>query len=687
MAATTPHGHRDAATLTVAELAEEIAFCADAYYRDGQAPISDPTYDALVERLRSLAPDHPLLQRVGAAPAEDVAKVAHSRPMLSLDKCTSEEGFWAWFRGLLAQTTDRANSARLDEEARAWAATDQGALVVTPKIDGLACALRYEHGALAQAATRGDGLIGEDVTTNVRAIPSLPARLAMTSAVEIRGEVYLPLTAFAAVQDQFANPRNLAAGILKAKERAALGPERLAFFAYDLIGVDAGSEADKLRRLAVLGFIVPPWRRISAIDAPTVYAHYLTARPGDDFEADGVVIRADDLALFARAGATAHHPRAAIAWKFPAGSGTTFLDGVHWSVARTGTITPVALVRPVSLDGATVTRATLHNLSNLRRLGLRAGDQVELVRRGGVIPHVERVVAAAETTPLEPPALCPACGAPTAIAQRDDGKGRVVEVLACTQPAACVAARSRSLLHFCQTVEMEGWGDKVVEGLVDLELAATPADLFDLSAADLSLLPRSGPATVANLLTQRDKARTVPLPTLLVALGIPALGRQTAALLATRASLAAIRALAPDDITRLLSVGAKSTKTAQAIHSGLAERADVIDELLRHVEVVAAPDAGASRSGHLAGVVAVFTGTLARMGRREAQKWVQERGGVAGDAVTAETTHLIVGGGELDAAQASSKLKKARKLRDAGQAIEIVDEAAFFAASADGGDR
>lgn len=665
------------ASTDIDALARRIAELDVAYHQHGRAEVPDAEYDRLKEHLRALAPDHALLAAVGAT-AGDGEKVEHQRPMLSLDKCTQFDEMWAWFRGALAGSSDRANSSRIDDEARAWATTPAGQLIALPKIDGLACSLRFgPDGALQRAATRGDGRIGEDVTANARKIGAIANARVPPSAdgIEVRGEVYLPLSRFAAVADTYANPRNLAAGTLKAKDSPAIAVDWLRFFAYDLAGTGAATEAAKLTQLQQMGFEVPRWQACCATEAQAVFDAFSAARQTDDFESDGIVLRLDDCALAQGLGFTAHHPRGAIAWKYPAGADSTVIDAVHWSVARTGTITPVALVQPVSLSGATVTRATLHNLSNLRRLGLRPGDRVELVRRGGVIPHVERVIEAADAEPFAPPAQCPSCGASTQIVQRDDGKGRVVEVLQCSDPANCVAARQRSLLHFCQVLELEGFGDKVVQTLIDQGLADRPSDLFELKAEDLRPLPRFGELLVANLLAQIDRARRVELPVFLVALGIAALGKQTAQLLAARGDLAAIRAMPAAEIAALHSLG---DKTGEAIASGLQRAAATIDALLAHIEVTA-PARATAGLGPFVGETVVFTGALEKMGRRDAQQLVVRLGGAAGDAVTAETTLLVVGSDELAAAEPSSKLKKARKLRDQGGKIAIVPAAEFFA--------
>jgi DNA ligase (NAD+) len=663
----------------VARLAAEIARHDHRYFVDDAPEISDAAYDQLVAQLRVLQPGHPLLARVGAV--AEGAKVVHERPMLSLEKCTTAEEFAAWFKGIYATVHGRPNNAKVSAaEVQHWAATSADArLVVTPKIDGLACSLRFgADGRLRMAATRGDGRVGEDVTLHARQIGNLPEQLTWPAGVapselEVRGEVYLPLSAFAAVAGQFANPRNLAAGTLKAKDNPAIPPSELRFFAYDLPSVDLPSKSQKLALAAALGLTPAPATQVTA-DRAAAWFEGEAARRGEwDHEADGLVFELDDTVLVQRLGITAHHPRGAIAWKFATDSGVTVLREVEWSVARTGTITPVAQVAPVVLSGATVTRATLHNVSTLKRLGLRVGDRVELVRRGGVIPHVERVVEAGQGDGIAPPAHCPSCGGPTRLQVRDD-RHPPVEVLLCAQPEQCTAARHRQVVHFCQTLELEGFGDKVIDALMERGLVTDAADLYTLQAGDLVGLPRFGETMVQNLLKQVAAKRQVVLADFLCALGIPALGKQTAMLLASRGDLATLRAMRQEDLAALHSLG---DTTARTLVQGLAERAALIDRLLAQV-TVAAPLAGGAMAGPLAGEVIVFTGTLTRMGRRDAQQQVVKLGGLAADAVTAETTLLVVGGDELESANPSSKLKKARKVQAQGGAIAIVAEEAFW---------
>lgn len=646
--------------LAAADLAALVAHHNYLYFIEGAPEIPDAEFDGLVRQLQELAPDHPVLQEVGAPQLAPGDKVDHRVPMLSLEKCYD------------------------DTEFRRWAKAAPGALLVaTPKIDGLACSLLYgDDGVLRLGATRGDGVRGENVTASVRQVRDVPARLQATGhpgiEVEVRGEVYLPLTEFAKVSAQFANPRNLAAGTLKAKDRPAIPVDRLRFLAYDLIGLPLATERAKFERLTALGFEPAPLQACDEAGAEAAFQALADARPSLDYELDGVVFRFDDVALQQRLGVTSHHPRGAVAWKFPADASTSTLQEVEWSVSRTGTITPVAIVAPVQLSGASVTRATLHNVSNLRRLGLHAGDTVELVRRGGVIPHLEATRGGGKV-PIEVPERCPSCASPTqvvATTRKTPGGGTAVtQILMCTTPEQCTNARSRQLLHFCDALELEGFGSKVVDVLLERGLVTDAADLFTLQAGDLEGLPRFGPTMAANLVRQVDKARTVDLAAFLRALGIDSLGKHAAALLANRWDLDTIRSLAPQQVADLHSLG---DITGESIVEGLRTHASLIDKLLQHV-AIERKQAPASGTGPLSGHIVVFTGKLERMGRRDAQHNVVKLGGLAGDAVTVETTLLVVAADEFDAELPSSKLKKARKLEAAEGRIRILREPDYWA--------
>jgi len=669
--------------MTVEQLVESIRFLKQKYYNEATSVIPDPQYDRLEDRLRQLAPDHPGLLEIGA-PVRDVpsAKVGHAVPMLSLEKCTTRGEFEFWLKGLRADlTTDQKTAG----------------FVATPKIDGLACSLLYRAGRLVTAATRGDGRVGEDVTANALEITAIPKTLGGDPGrapphLEVRGEVYLPLTAFEAVADKFANPRNLAAGALKSKERTGVPLDHLRFLAYDILERNLAPSA-KLARLKDLGFAVPESRLCSADEAQQVFEHFEQARERQDFEADGVVFKLDSVEVQAKAERsieiqkTAHHPPGAIAWKFAAGSELTVLRDVEWSVSRTGTITPVAIVAPVTLSGATVTRATLHNRANLEQLQLRIGDTVELVRRGGVIPHVEGTRGGGGAL-VVPPAKCPSCGSPTEI-PLDSKTGRALPTLRCTTPQTCVDSRQRQLLHYCASLDLDGFGERIVELLIQNGLVTDPADLYTLHKGDLEQLPKIGEISAANLLREIERVSRQELPQFLVSLGIEGLGQKVASRLAHRWELDEVRQCSAQDIAAVRGLGSSikkvkssdqepTRKLAEHIVRGLAERSPLIDKLLQHV-TVSGKVGDEPSDGLLVGHIVVFTGALERMRRRDACQLVADLGGRAESSVTKETTWLVAARDEQDAPEPSEKLRKATKYKAEGRPIEILTEAEFLA--------
>ncbi len=659
---TPPHAGRNPSELTADELAEVILFHNERYWLDNAAVIPDQEYDQLVERLRALDPSAEVLAAVGSGQrvADGDDKVAHDPPMLSLGKCYS------------------------GDELVKWAKAYDGSLVASPKIDGAACAIRYgSDGCFEVAGTRGDGSRGENISRNVAGLPDVPTRLSeqlvtrFGTGCEVRGEVYMPLSLFAAVSELYANPRNVAAGSIKAKEVGAVPPSQLRFFAYDLLGWEVATEREKAAILVELGFTPAPTEVCSVSEAEAVYQRLVGEREGFDYETDGVVFKIDDLAEQRRRGFTAHHPRWAIAYKFQGDSGQSVLEDVLWSVSRTGTVTPVAIVQPVELSGAMVSRATLHNLSNVQSLDLRIGDTLQMTRRGGVIPHVEGSLGGGDR-PVVHPAECPVCQSPTTIrssVRRVAGEDVETITLHCSAPSACPAVQRGILLHYTKVLEIDGFGEKIIDMLLEREMVRDAADLYELTVDHLQQLPRLGRTSAENLLGQVQNGRRVQLQTFLIALGIDTLGKHAAGLLSSRWDLAEIRALTVDQLADVHSLGAI---TAERIVSGLAELAPLIDRLQEQVDVYR-PAANVDAGAPMAGQVVVFTGALERMTRRDAQQLVSRLGGKAGSSVTKDTTMVVVGGDGLNAPKPSSKLKKAKKLADAGQALELISEDDFLA--------
>ena len=620
----------------------------DQLYWEQHAPeISDYDYDRLVNALRAAAPDHPLLSSMGAeAPAKGVR---HVEPMLSLDKCYS------------------------DDELARWAAGFEGDAVMMPKFDGIACALRYgADGALVLAATRGDGIAGDDITANVREIADVPHRLASATAVEVRGEVFMRLSVFARYKAEgMANPRNLAAGAVKQKDPKKSGAYGLSFAAYDLVGADADTHAAELEWLAQQGFPRIDYEVVPRDGLRAAYERMAQRRASLDYEIDGVVFKTDRLDEQRRLGATAHHPRFAIAYKFQGDSGTSTLRSVEWGVARSGAITPVAVVDPVQLSGVTVTRASLHNAGFIEKLGLSLGAEVVMMRRGGVIPNVE-FVAKAGTEPVSIPRTCPSCGAPTE--QRED-------FLFCSAPRACRGVQLGVLAHWASATDMLGFGEAILQQAWDAGLLRTPRDFYTLRAADLATLERCGDKAARKLVQEVDRKRTVDLATFLRALGVAELGRSVAKLLAERfRTLDAVLALTETDLAEVHGIG---PAIARSVVKGLAESAQLIADLRVHVAV---PDEAPSTTegvegaaqGAFAGLSFVFTGKMATLERKPAEKLVASMGGTAGEAVNKTLSYLVVGDLKKPGEQ-STKEKAAAKLAAAGAPVKVISESEFLA--------
>jgi len=622
-------------------------------YWDKHAPeISDADYDRLSRRLRELAPSSQILLEMGpsGAPADRYgAPVRHKRPMLSLDKCYG------------------------DDELREWTATFTGDVVVSPKFDGLACSLWYnEQGDLYLGATRGDGVEGDDITANARSVTDIPHRIDLGKReIEVRGEVFMRLSVFAGFKDKFANPRNLTAGAIKQKDPKKSAAYRLSFAAYDLLGSDARTEQEKLDTLHRLGFstyertVVP---REKTVDA---YRDFAEKRPHFDFEIDGVVFKVDRVAEQDRLGLTAHHPRYAIAYKFQGDSGTTKLRSLDWSVARTGAITPVAIIDPVVLSGALVGRASLHHPGYITKLGLTRDAEVLVTRRGGVIPNVEHVVKAG-TEPFALPEKCPSCGGPV----RPDG-----DFLFCAAPSGCRAARMGQLGHFVGVTDIQGFGDRMLGELYDRGLVRSPADLYRLRAQDLLPIERVGDKLASKLVGEVEAHRTLPLEVFLRALGIDELGKHVSKILAAEyRTLPAILAIKADELASIHTIG---DTIAASVTSGLSHARPLIDELLQYITLAPVEEAaeaarGSGAPGPLTGESFVFTGKMAKLERKAAQQKVEALGGTAPDAVAKNTTYLVVGDDKSDGKK-STKEKAADKLVAAGAPLKIISESEFLA--------
>lgn len=605
-----------------ARLEAEIRAHNQRYWDTHNPTISDYDYDRLVNALKALNPEAAVLSDMGPtrAPGETVV---HEHPMLSLDKAYDEAAL------------------------QRWAEKFEGDLVMSPKVDGTACSIRYDaQGRLSVAATRGNGVEGEDITQNVKRIKNVPLKIDAPGPVEVRGEVYLPLSAFAKVSEEFANPRNTAAGALKQKNPDKSARVGLAFFCYDVYGVEAETEVEKFKMASDWGFDAVEYELITRDQVQAGYESYVQRRAGLDFEIDGIVYKANQLKEQTRLGATSHHPRYAIAYKLQGESAETVLKAVEWSISRTGVLTPVGIVEPVELSGAVVTRISLHNWGLVQSKALSINAKVIAMRRGGVIPHLESVVTPGDPL-VEAPSEC-VCGAPA----RVEG-----DVVVCTQPAACSGQSIGQLSHWAKVTKIEGFGQVWLETLVEAEALTSPVDFYTLKPSDLMGFERMGKTLAEKLVSQAQARRVLPLATFLRALGIPDLGQTASKTLAAEfRTLDAVRAATPEQLIELPKFGALlSTRVVE----GLAARAAQIDGLLEHVTVEEVEAAAAPEGPQpWVGQSFLFTGTLTRMKRTEAKAAVESLGGTTPSGVSKTLTYLVVG----DAGKAGSKLTKAQKL-------------------------
>lgn len=647
------------ATLSEAQLSELIYVHNRKYFYENSPSITDEAFDKLVEALKLLNPKAEALVAIGHNERAFGNEITHQRPMLSLEKCYDDASFFKW--------AEKIN----------------GDFLAMPKIDGVACSVIYStQGELLQTATRGDGRVGENITKNALLIPDLPAKLpkeivssiaASDENLEIRGEIFLPISKF---KEQFAkefvSPRNLAAGVIKLKESDQSKNQALRFFPYDLRGSILTTEREKFELLERLNFSMMPWRIVHNDESATeIYFEWLKLRDTFDFEIDGVVFRANLLNDQRRLGETAHHPRYAMAYKFQGESAQTKLVGVEWSVSRTGSVTPVAIVEPVFVSGASITRASLHNLGIFLSLELAEESLVEIVRRGGVIPHLERVLFK-KGAPLSIPEHCPSCGGALVV----DG-----DFLRCAQPDSCEEVVVAKLIHFVHVFGIEGLGEKIIRKLFQAGLVKKFGDVFRITASDLHGLERMGEVLASKLLEEIHKKRTIDLPTFLRALGINEIGTNVSELLAANFHiLARIRELSEEDLLAVHGIGAS---IARSLIDGLRELSTEIDDVLTEVSITEGEtiNVDADITHPLFGKSVVFTGKMAHLDRKAAQALVKSFGGKTPDAMSAAVNFLVIGDDGsplLGAGKKSTKQKAAEKLISAGHHIEIISESDFL---------
>lgn len=621
--------------LPLNELIEEYKKHNRLYWVENAPEISDQEFDELERKIRSLDPNNSVLDQLHCAPIN--TPVHHDPPMLSMNKAYTEEEIEKWAKG-----------------------TGDIKFMVSPKMDGTACELRYYKGRLVQASTRGTGIKGEDITQNVLRIKNVPKNIKHTGTVYIRGEVIMPLSVFNKhFKDSNSNARNLAAGSLKHKDANESAKRGLVFYAYEVIGNDdLNTEGQEFQFLRENGFTHVEVHFADLSTMSEVYQKFLDKRDKLDFEIDGVIFTVNQVSIQRTLGMNSHHPRYSIAWKIQGESSTTTLKDIEWSVSRTGQVTPVGIVEPVSLSGATVTKSTIHHAGFVLSKKLSRGAIVEMTRRGGVIPHIERVVTPGSEL-FEIPS---------------EVDGHEVEMvddfLYLKNPEKHPTVQIARLTHFCKVIEADGWGDKILKQLYDNQIIKTFADLFTVTGAELmNGIERSGERLIVKLLDEINRHREIPLEVFLRALGIDELGKSISKLLAEEyKTLDRVRVITKDELQALEGVG---EKIAEAVVSGLHKNSSTIDELLKHVNV---PDfVPVVRSGKLSGQSFLFTGTLEQFKRKDAQNLVISLGGETPSSVSKDLTYLVVGGNDT----ASSKYKKAVSLNDKGAGIKIISEEDF----------
>jgi len=686
-------------------LALEISRHSDLYYSHATPEISDNEFDLLVERLRRLDPTHPQLTKVGSDPVPGSEKVIHLFPMRSLDKATLDTE-------IIHFVTETVKS-----ETR---------FLIQPKLDGTALSLEYRLGRLVRAATRGNGIKGEDVTANARRVIGVPERLLEPVDVHIRGEVVMPLEIFHRSYSHISpNPRNLASGALRQKYSDGKADVKdLRFFAYDVLFPShsdrhpdapqpppASDDSSHLEWLTKMGVSPAEWDVVESLK-PTISStkiiektqKWMLKRSEFPYEIDGVVIKVDALAQRNELGNTAHHPRWALAWKFaPEVSETVLLD-VSWKTGRTGVVTPVAKVAPQMVGGVTVEHVTLHNIGEIKRLGIQICDRVRLVRRGDVIPKIESVIGPAKEEDLKDrfhadgrifkshfplrrkppiPTNCPECG----VFLVEDGA-----FLRCSN-MTCGGRGKHAILYWCRFLEMDGIGEKLVDQLMSAADLKSVVDLYRLDFDQLLALDRMGERSASNVLLQIEKTRKLTLYQLLSALGLPRIGPEISLsvahsikkwpelenLVRSWDALPGQPNGGPEcdgegrpykhnsSIRRLTSIEGVGALVAEQLLSGLATRSDMIGEILSEIELIdddSPPNSSTPLS--LVGMSICLTGTLS-MPRKEIQKIIRNAGGRPVSSISSKLDLLIVG------ENAGSKLEKATSF-----GINIVDEEAFF---------
>lgn len=662
-----------AADLAEAEkLRREIRHNEYLYYVLDAPEITDAEYDRMMVRLRELEARYPdsipadsPTQRVGGRASLQFTEVRHLEPLLSLGNVFSAEELRAF-----------------DERVRSGLpAGSKVEYVMEPKIDGLACSLIYENGKLVRAATRGDGVVGENVTANVRTIRSIPLTLkvpegeAVPELLDVRGEVYMPRQAFMRLNEQraergeseFANPRNAAAGSLRQLDPQVTASRSLSFFAYYLVGEGAQPKhSESLALLARYGFKVSEnYKVVENIDEAIKYiGDFNELRQGLSYDTDGAVIKVNDVYQQRILGATGKDPRWATAYKYPPEQAETTLEDIDWRVGRTGVLTPTAVLTPVKLSGSVISRATLHNEDFIRTKDIRIGDRVIINKAGEIIPEVLRVVVEKRTgdeKEVEIPSVCPECG------WRVERQGEEAAIR-CTNPH-CPALGREGLIHFVSrdAMNIDGCGPSVINALLDAGLVRDAADLYSLRKEDLLKLERMGEKSADNLLAALAESKKNELDKLLFALGIRHVGAKVARILATEfGSMEKLQQAQPEELAQIRDIGDKIAESA-VTWLNVPLNIDLVERLAAAGLTMTFTPPASQEDNPFFGKTLVFTGTMPTLGRAEAKTMAQDVGAKVSGSVSKKTDYVIAG------AEAGSKLEKAQQL-----GVTVIDEAEFL---------
>lgn len=654
------------------KLRREIRHNEYLYYVLDAPEITDAEYDRMMVRLRELEARYPdsipadsPTQRVGGRASSQFTEVRHLEPLLSLGNVFSAEELRAF-----------------DERVRSGLpAGSKVEYVMEPKIDGLACSLIYENGKLVRAATRGDGVVGENVTANVRTIRSIPLTLkvpegeAVPELLDVRGEVYMPRQAFMRLNEQraergeseFANPRNAAAGSLRQLDPQVTASRSLSFFAYYLVGEGAQPKhSESLALLARYGFKVSEnYKVVENIDEAIKYiGDFNELRQGLSYDTDGAVIKVNDVYQQRILGATGKDPRWATAYKYPPEQAETTLEDIDWRVGRTGVLTPTAVLTPVKLSGSVISRATLHNEDFIRAKDIRIGDRVIINKAGEIIPEVLRVVAEKRTgdeKEVEIPSVCPECG------WRVERQGEEAAIR-CTNPH-CPALGREGLIHFVSrdAMNIDGCGPSVINALLDAGLVRDAADLYSLRKDDLLKLERMGEKSADNLLAALAESKKNELDKLLFALGIRHVGAKVARILATEfGSMEKLQQAQPEELAQIRDIGDKIAESA-VTWLNVPANIDLVERLAAAGLTMTFTPPASQEDNPFFGKTLVFTGTMPTLGRAEAKTMAQDVGAKVSGSVSKKTDYVIAG------AEAGSKLEKAQQL-----GVTVIDEAEFL---------